>query len=650
MHIKITKANEEKVQELKAHIDYYFERAAFGRSEKTIRFQEAWQYYLCQKPAKLPNETSGYIEPVVRRAVETLRPAILNIFTENESKAVSFRPTKFSPPGMAENIDAVINRIFLQENDGFDMVEKCITEALVSGDTFAKVFTETVITEEEPMTFKKLPLAEFMAILEAYPDTELNRIRQHRKDQTVSGTVVPRKVEDKVRVQHVNFADIFIEGRIEDIKNVPYVCHRRLETVGSLVEQGFDEEEVLMSARIGKDYEALSTYKLINDNVFYEQEYNFSFADEMMREVPIYEHYIWTSIFNKRGKSKMKLLQVVATHQTILKICEVEEMPFVHGCIERIPGSFWGISMYDKLHAEQDTLSRLHRLIEANGMNNTYRRYTAVKGSYDKQSLLNNRPGAIIEVEQPGAVSLFEELPVSQSVFDTIKRVNDTIEKTLLSSTGVDVSGSNVSATAAAITQNNAEMKDKAFARVLSYTFFKPLFELIYNAIKVEYGFPSRADFRVDVNTANDDAVLGSQLVQLGAMFSQWSQAPIPVLQPQGMLEMAKTMTGCSDEELAKYFSIPQPTEEEMMAQQEQMMKQKEMEERQNSLMDAQVQLAIAQVAKTEVETSELIKNGDSKRTREEEESLRDFQKLELQKTEIAYEMANPDSNLTISR
>ena len=228
--------------------------------------------------------------------------------------------------------------------------------------------------------------------------------------------------------------------------------------------------------------------------------------------------------------------------------------------------------------------------------------------------------------------------------------MNENIEKTLVSSSGVDVSGSNISATAAAITQNNAEMKDKSMARILAYTLFKPMFELIYNSIKVANGLPDRADFIVDVNTANDDALLGGQLVQLCSIYAQIAATPIPVLQPQGLIEMAKTMTGCGDEEISKYFSIPQPTEEEMAAQAEQKAMAEEDRLRQASIADAQVQLALAQTAKTEVETDELIKKGEDNRLRSEEESLRAFKKLDLQEAELIYEMENPEANVSISR
>ncbi|MGL5964471.1 MAG: portal protein [Fusobacteriaceae bacterium] len=650
MNIKLTKANEDKVLELKAHIDHHFNKAVDGRSEKVERFQKSWLYYLCKAPAKQESEPSGYIEPVVRRAVETLRPSILNIFTENESKAVSFRPTLLAPPQVAQGIDMMVNHIFLQENEGYNVVERAITEALVTGDTFLKVFTETVVVEEDEVELVNASYEELAPILEMYPDTNVNELMTEKKTGLISGIIVPVRIEDKVRVEHVNFADIFVDGSKEDIKDALYVGHRTKQSIGSLLEEGYDKEKVMVSSRRGMDYEALEMDGLINDGVFSDFDEEWSPSDEMTKEVPVYEHYIYSSIFNKRGKYTPKLLQVKATASDILAITEIDEMPFVHGVVERIPGSFWGLSLFDKFWREQDAMSRLRRVVEANSMFNTYRRYIAVKGAYDRKSLLNNRPGAVIEVDTPEAVQFFPEETLSQSVYETINSMNETIEKTLVSSSGVDVTGSNVSATAAVITQNNAEMKDKSMARILAYTLFKPLFSLIYNAVKVENGLPSRSDFIVDVNTSNDDAMLGSQLVQLSSLFAQLSQAGIPILDPQGMVEMAKTMTGCSDEEIAKYFKVPQPTEQEMMAQQEAVAKQAEMEARQSSLVDAQVQLACAQVAKTEVETAELIKKGEDDRLRSEEESLRAFQKLELQKAELEFEMTNPETNLSVSR
>lgn len=650
MNIKLTKSNEDKVQELKTHIDYYFNKAVYSRSEKTERFQKSWLYYLCKAPLKAPGEQSDYVEPVLRCAVETLRPSILNIFTENEKKAVSFRPTLLAPPNIAEGIDHMVNHIFLQENEGYSLVEKAVTEALVTGDTFGRVFTEEVVTEEDEIEVENASLEELAAVLEAYPQTDVSGLVADKKTGLLSGSFTPLKIEEKTRVEHVNFADIFPDTSKEDIKDAPYVGYRSMQTIGSLLELGYDKEKLLAAGRRGMDYDALDTDCLVNDATFSDFSEEWSPSDEMTKEVPIYEHYIYSSLMNKRGKYTPKLLQVTATANDILAISEVAEMPFFHGVIERIPGSFWGVSMYDKLRAEQETLSRLHRVVEANGMYNTYRRYSAMKGAYDKASLLNSRPGSVIEMDTIGAVTFFEEAKLPESVYNTIGRIKENVEKTLVSSAGVDVTGSNISATAVAATVNSAEMKDKSMARVLAYTLFKPMFSLIYNSIKDENGLPSRADFRVDVNTANDDAMLGMQLVQAGTMFAQFAQAGIPIVSPQGMIEMAKTLTGCGDEEISKYFSVPQPTEEEMAAQAEAQRKAEEMEARQASLVDAQVQLAIAQVAETEVRTAELVKKGEDDRLRAEEESIRAFKKLDLQEAELIYEMENPEANVSISR
>lgn len=649
MNIKLRKDNERKVQELKAHIDHHFNRAVQHRAEKTTRFQKSWLYYLCKAPAKKEGENSSYIEPVIRRAVETLRPSILNIFTENEKKAVTFRPTLKAPPGVAEGIDMMVNHIFLQENDGYSIIERAITETLVCGDTFLRVFLEDDVVEEDEVELMNTSYEEVAPLLAQYPHTDISEVQTDTKTGLMTGTIIPRRVDTKRVVEHVNFADIFVDACKEDIADVPYVGVRSMMTVGELLDFGYDKDKVITAGIRGMDYDTLNTDTLINDGTFSGIQEDFSY-DEMAKEVAIYEHYIRSSIFNKRGKYKTKLLQVVATSQDILAINEVEFLPFIHGVAERIPGSFWGVSLYDKLWREQDIISKLRRSIEDSAINTTRRRYIGVKGSYDKQSVLNNRPGAVIEAQSVDAIVPFQEHNLSPDILTSINGMNENIEKTLVSSAGVDVSGSNISATAAMITQNNAEMKDKSMARVLAYTLFKPLFTIIYNSIKDENGLPERGDFRVDVNTANDDALLGAQLIQLTSLYAQVAATPIPVLQPQGLIEMAKTMTGCGDEEIAKYFSIHQPTEQELAAQAKMEEEAAIDKARQATLVDAQVRLTLAQIAELEVNSAETIKNGEDKRLRNEEESIREFKKLDFKEAELIYEMENPDRNISVSR
>lgn len=637
MEIKINSKNQDKVLQLKAALDYNLDKAISGRDEKIDRYQKSYLYYMCKAPAKTGAQVSDYIEPVVRRAVEALKPSLLNIFTENEKKAVSFRPTALTPPGMAEQIDNVINGIFLNENDGYNTLERAITEALITGDSFLKVFHEVETVEEDDFEVEGMAPEEMSMILAEWPDTDGSDLEE--RDGLMYGTIYPKRIENKIIIERVDFKDLMIEGSCEDIQEHRYLCHRISKTVGDLVEMGFDREKVKASSGKHDVYSYLSTEKLVNDGVFTSSNDKDVFIDENEREVYLYEHYTYSSLFNRKGKSK--LYQVLSTDCEILSIKEVDFIPFIHGVVERIPGSFWGISLYDKFKAEQDILSDNERTVLDNAMYNTYDRYMAVKGGYDRASLLNNRPGAVIEVQDLNSITFFPKTSVPVSVQESTMRISANVDRNIMSSVGVDVSGANMSATAAQITANSADLKDKVMAKTFAYSAIRPLFKSIYNLVRAIEGasqMPKVVDFQVDVNTANDEGILSNQLIQLATAFAQ---IPEGVIMKQ---EVAKTITGLSEEEVVKYFPMPpQPTEEEMMAAQQAEAEAKaeaqELASLQKGLLEAQVALAVAQVAVEEVKAQELILNGQAERDRAKEESVRKFKALDLKGVELTAEL-----------
>lgn len=638
MEIKINKDNAANVEHLKSQLSANFSQAMSGREDKVERFQDSFLYYMEIKPEKQEGEISDFVEPVVRRAVDSIKPSIMNVFTENEKQAVTFRPTSFAPLDVCKQVNDTINKIFLYENDGYDTIEKCVTEALVSGDTFTKVYSETITIEEDTIDIKDMPLEELQMILDEYKDTDLEKIVE--RNGLLSGEITPKKIEETVIIEHVPFQHIFITGDQPDIADASYVAQAIHSTVGELVELGFDKE-LLKSSDKNTESDHLSLKKLVNFGVFSEDDSidnDFCF-DEMTKSVVILEHYVYSSLFDK--KSRVKMYQVFTNCQMeVLRITEVDSHPFCHGVMERIPGSFWGVSLYDKFRSKQDTLSRYARVAEANAMYNTYQRYSAVKGEYDRNTLLNNRPGSIIEVTKQGAVDWFPKSELPQTVFEILNRVSMTTKEDIVTAAGVDVTGSNISATAAMISANSADMKDKVIARTLAYTLFKPMFKKVYDIIRVGTQLPLSGDFQIDVNTANDDGILGSQLMQLGNMFAQWSQSGSPILTPPGMLNMAKAITGLGDEEILSYFPMPaEPTPEEQQEAAIQKQIALESQVKQVELMDAQMQLAVAQIAKTEQETQELILDGEANRLRKEEESVVKFKQMELKERELEAEI-----------
>lgn len=683
--------NSDKYSELKAQLAALSNAAHHGRDEKADRFRKSYLYFSCLAPTRQGNEISDYVEPVVRKAVETVKPSLMNIFTENEKRAVQFRPLTSSQmdidmvssgagKSVAELVDDFINKTFIQENDGFEILDRALTEVLVTGDVFLKYFVEEVKVEET-FTLDKVDETVIQGILEEFPDTDIAKMEKAltKRKGLLTGKMKALRIEKPIRIEFVPFSDIFVTGQHENIKDARYVCQRVSMTVGEAMELGYDFDKLESASNQHQQSGAgfLSTQNLVNMGTFGDDDgLHVLTVDPLERNIYIYEHYLYSSLVDK-SKRKSKLYRVVSTDMEILEVEEVSRIPFVHGKMESIPGSFWGRSMYDKLGPIQDIISRLVRSAEFNAADGAYGRYVGVKGMYDKASLLNNRPGSVIEVNPEAgaaAVTRFQKEDLPPSVDALIQRLTQSYKEDAMSFVGVDVSGSGISATAAAITANSADLKDKVIARTLSYTLFRPLFEGIYDIIVsedlvigeipnpqvaeaqagVESGelpqevlmeipqtlpirgadLPNVSDFVIDVNTANDDAMLNSQLLNLMTMMAQIPQGLVNVQ------EIAAQFTGMPVHLVAKFFPIaPQPSEEDMMIEQA----QKEMALEQGAL---SLEMMKGEMTKLAAETFEIEKKvelnvaeSEAARLRAEEKSIREFKVLEMKEKELTAEL-----------
>lgn len=656
-----------QIEGFRTFLDKRFQDAIDSREAKALRYQKGYRYYLALEPVQGANELSGYVEPIVRKAVDKVMPSLLNIFTENEEQAVIFRPQRTSlPVQVIDSVNRKINDIFLRENNGYNLLTQAIREALCTGDAFLKVFIEEETVEEEingddmPMPIEMV----LMLVGNDFPDTDINKMQiktEKMKDpQTgedievpmLEGTLVLKRIERKQCVNFVSFDELYPLADTADLRDTRYICHKIKKSVGDLVAMGFDKETVL-GAKIEEDEGSdLSTMDMINNGVNKKIEEN-DLIDPMEREVSLYEHYIYSSMLDK--KSETKLYQVFAINRDeILEINEVARIPFVKGVPESIPGSFWGTGFADTLAQYQDYASGIIRDIYQRGKQNTYPRWMALKDGYDRQSLLNSsRPGAVVEISQPGALSPLPVHQVAPELQGMLTLIQQSAGEEMMNAVGGSVDPAtinNIAASTMSMAIHNAEMKDKKIAKSLAYTMIRPLFELMYNSIRDENltvevdtpegpqpfqgsQLPERSEFYIDVNTANDDAMQAQQLNNVAQMVGQLSQMPSSVMTPENLYNLASAILKASDiNEVDMYLSNPamnQPSPEEMAMQQQQAM---EAQQRQNDLMDAQVGVAVAQQAKLEVETSELIKDGDAKRKLEEQKMLLEMERLEIER------------------
>lgn len=636
----------------------------YSREANVKRYNNSWLYYRMKRPEVNKQLISKYVEPVLKEAVDKMMPPLLNIFTESDSEAVIFRGKGFKSDEVVTNaINQTINRIFLRENDGYQILTNAFKEALITGDSFIKYYIEEDYVEDKIKIADWTPIIELQEPLTEYSDTEplwISKPSGAKKGlewKTVDGMILLKgklnllKINKNLVIEQVDLKDLYFDDSMgSDFKRSRYLSHRITTTVGECINMGYSEEDFEGVDTVNTYSDSMSKQRLINDGTMgSDSTFDVVVEDPYERKINLWEHYLYSSI----PEGKTKLYQVTATDNSILSVNEITRIPFVHGTFETVPGSFWGGSMFDICAPFQDEISNRKRMLHQVLGISALGRYQAVKGQYDRESLLNNRPGAVIEVNAPGAVSPFQQFPLPTGLMEDLTmtmQTKDNIISTSVGSTMTPDGLPQVAASTVAMVLTNEQLKDKVVAKNLARTLIAPLYEGIYELLRSEGyeiemedgsiitadSFPSSYEFIIDINTQDDDAAQASQIANVAQMIAQLSQVPSEVMTPQNLFNISQRLLKQVDiENSNEYFSDPslnQPSPEEMQAQMEKAALDKEMTMISMEKLKAETFLLTSQVAKAEIENKELIKNNEAKRKREEEKSLREFQELELDK------------------
>lgn len=377
-----------------------YQEGAMGEIART-----AYDYYYGQLPGPYTKGGSKYVSRDVWESVNGTLQDLLNVFTSGED-AVKFAPMDSNDAIAAKAATAYCNKVLLRENDGYAVLSDSLKEALIARNGWIKRYWDERIVEEV-QSFSDTPLEELTMMMFSAEDVEI--IEQEETEEGLySGKLKFKTDKSGVRIEYVPFEEVLVDPDARSIEDCNYIAHRTRKTAQELLDMGFKWEEVkkgLYSGHADSGGElALSRQNGLNpsaDGIFSSN----GAGDQMTDRVWLYEHYIRTSL-NKKGKAK--LLQVFtlgAGH--ILEVNEVSEMPFETFTPFPTPAAIFGESVFDITRDIQDLKTALMRGYIDNIMNANYGRYMAVEGQYDRRSLLDNRPGGVVEQKAPGMIDRF---------------------------------------------------------------------------------------------------------------------------------------------------------------------------------------------------------------------------------------------------
>lgn len=394
------KLNDDKLLELQAQIGIYQNHAlGYHEGELGVRTRQGWEYYYGTLPEPVQMGSSKWVDRSVWESVNGTLQELVSVFTSG-SDAVKFAPTNSNDAIAATAATKMVNKILLRENQGFNVLHDAFKECLVTRNSFIKRYWQSYKDEIEE-EFSDLTPEEFDNYLLNLDGEVIEMNSEEDEDGKVFGNIRYEKLIEGVKVEYVPFEQVIVEPTATSLRDTNYIAHRVRKTKDQLIKMGFPIDQVEEMNPASSDITAgVIANARVNNLTPLNVSDVLSVGDNHSDKIWLYEHYIKTSC----ASGKLETLQVFTIHSQILEVNRVSEHPFETLSPFPVPGSIWGESVFDITKDIQDLNTSLVRGIIDNVMNANFRRYMAVKGSYDRQSLLNNRPGGVVEVQSPGAV------------------------------------------------------------------------------------------------------------------------------------------------------------------------------------------------------------------------------------------------------
>lgn len=389
-----------------------------------LNMVEAYDYYYGRAPEAYTAGGSSYVDRTVWESVNGTLQDLLNVFTSSED-SVRFAPLNSFDADGARAATAMVNKVLLRDNPGYNVLHNVFKEALISRIAFAKRYWHTAV-EQDVRRLEHVTEAELAIALSEYDDNnDVNDSMLEVKDNddgTKTAIISIPVNKSQVKIDFVSAEMVDFDRTASSVKDCSYFRHIATKTTNELIDLGFTEEQISIAGTTSSDMlseiiaDARSRDLIKNLSVDLD-DYNKYLVEEIyIRAIP-------------EGQRKTRLYQVWRVNNTIIDFSEVDEIPFVAATPFLVPGSMIGESIFDITKDIQNVKTAITRGYIDNTMNANYGRFIGLKGAYDKRSLLDNRPGGVVDVEAVGAIDLFPYHQLSPGMDNLLEQFNQTAER-----------------------------------------------------------------------------------------------------------------------------------------------------------------------------------------------------------------------------
>jgi hypothetical protein len=623
---------------------------SLGYSDTISKQREAAMDYYYALP--FGNEVEGrsqYVDSTVQDTIEWIKPSLMRIFASGD-EMVKFSPVGPEDVAMAKQATDYVNYVFAKDNDGWEVLYSWFTDALMQKNGIVKVWWNEY-EEEAREEYHNLEDME-LQVLVSNDDVE---VVEHTEFEDGTHDIVVKRTayNGRVKVENVPPDEFLISREAKSIQDARFVCHRVPKTLSDLREMYPEkklEPEDLSSGGFNEDeysMERLSRYEFDKSAKYWGNDWGAGTDDDSLQVYWLHESFLRVD-YNGDGIAELRKFCTVG--DTVLDNSEVDSIPFVSITPIKIPHKFFGLSVADLVMDLQLMKSTLMRNLMDNMYNQNFGRYAVLEGQANLDDLLTQRPGGVVRVKSPNAITPLATPSLEPYTFQMLEYLDSVRESRAgvsKMSQGLNENAltSHTTATAVNAVMTAAQSRVELIARNFAETGVKELMRKIYELllknqdkertimIRNEW-IPVRPDAWKDKADCTVSVALGGgnkdqQLAHLSAMLSFAGEAMkggLPIVNAQNMYNIGAAMVknmGFQNVEdfLTDPSSIPPkqegPDPQQQMAAMEMQLKQKELEIKAADIQVKQQkiqQVAAADAVDAELKMAELQLEREQKR------------------------------------
>ena len=423
---------------------------SLGYMGDTISTQRemAMKYYYSLPFGNEVDGRSQYVDSTVQDTIEWIKPSLMRVFASGDEMV------KFSPHGpedvkMAEQATDYVNYVFTKDNPGWEILYSWFTDALLSKNGIVKVWWDEYEEEQreeyrglDELGFEALITQENVEVLEhteyegpeggGYDIQPAVETQVALEPVMIHDVVIKRKsYNGKIKIENVPPSEFLISRESKNIQDARFVCHRVLKTLSELKEMypdqdidreslgGSDEDLMAFSA------ERLERYQFDKSAEYWEGWGNPISNEDGLSTYWLHESFLKTD-YDNDGITELR--KVCTVGSTVLANEEIDSIPFVSITPVKIPHKFFGLSIADLTMDLQLMKSTLMRNLMDNMYNQNFGRYAVLEGQANLDDLLTQRPGGVVRVKSPNAVTPLVTPPLEPYSFQMLNYLDEVRE------------------------------------------------------------------------------------------------------------------------------------------------------------------------------------------------------------------------------